>query len=79
MRLGPTGRKPDHPIQQFSTDELFKMRDEKEKAEKELSEAYCGKLRKRSPVKISDKTRFLDPEADEGEKRREFFRQSRKG
>lgn len=61
----------------YTTEELFRMRDEQEKNLKEMSQVYSTRLRKRSPVNYHSKTEFLSPVIKQKDRYRDFFRTSR--
>lgn len=53
------------------------MRDELERNQKEGSQVYATRLRKRSPKAYKSNTEFLSPVIKQRDRYREFFRTSR--
>lgn len=64
-------------IHNYTTEELFRMRDEQEKNLKEMSQVYSTRLRKRSPVNYRSNTEFLSPVIKQKDRYKDFFRTSR--
>jgi hypothetical protein len=78
------GHSTNHPsdgsksaLHNYTTEELFRMRDELEKTQKEGSQVYATRLRKRSPKAYTSNTEFLSPVIKQKDRYREFFRTSR--
>lgn len=63
-------------IYNYTTEELFRMRDEQEKNQKEQSEVYAVRLRKRSPKTYKSNTEFLSPVIKQRDRYHDFFRTS---
>jgi hypothetical protein len=63
-------------IHNYTTEELFRMRDEQEKNLKEISQVYSTRLRKRSPKTYRSNTEFLSPVIKQRDRYKEFFRTS---
>lgn len=59
----------------MTTDELFKLRDEQEKASKAKTKEYSDRLRKRSPKEYKDPTEFLSPVHKPSDSYKQYFRE----
>lgn len=64
-------------LQNYTTEELFRIRDEQEKNNREQSVYYASRLRKRSPKQYHSETEFLSPVIKQRDRYREFFKTSR--
>ena len=64
-------------LQNFTTEELFRLRDEQEKNQRERSVYYASRLRKRSPKQYRSNTEFLSPVIKQKDRYREYFKTSR--
>jgi hypothetical protein len=64
-------------IHNYTTEELFRMRDEQEKNLREKSQVYSTRLRKRSPKTYHSNTEFLSPVIKQQDRYRNFFRASK--
>jgi actin-related protein len=64
-------------LQNYTTEELFRLRDEQEKHDREKSVYYASRLRKRSPKKYQSGTEFLSPVIKQKDRYREFFKTSK--
>lgn len=64
-------------LQNFTTEELFRLRDEQEKSQREKSVYYASRLRKRSPKQYRSNTEFLSPVIKQKDRYREYFKTSR--
>lgn len=63
-------------LQNYTTEELFRLRDQQEKSHREQSVFYASRLRKRSPKKYQSNTEFLSPVIKQRDRYREFFKTS---
>jgi hypothetical protein len=64
-------------LHNYTTEELFRLRDEQEKNQKEQSVYYSSRLRKRSPKPYKSNTEFLSPVIKQRDRYREYFKTSR--
>lgn len=84
QKFGPTGAGREDSegrmaLQNFTTEELFRLRDEQEKTHREHSVFYQSRLRKRSPKKYHSGTEFLSPVIKQRDRYKEFFKTSMLG